>query len=76
MVFRSLYFFVQRFGSLQSEGVPFQAFSSSTDLSIGGNKQTGSVIGSLSGIVNRMWFSNAYLSDLAFSSAFAYPSKS
>jgi hypothetical protein len=66
---------MQRFGTLQTEGMPIKSFISSTDLSIGGNKQTSSVLGSFSGMINRMWFITSFTNNADFESNYAYPSK-
>ena len=64
-----------RFGTLRSETFASQAYTDSLSLSIGGNQQTGSVIGSLSGIINRMWYNPSQISETDFQTLYSYLSK-
>lgn len=66
---------IPRFGTKMFQHFVAQGFISSTDISIGGNLQGSSVQNSLSGIINKMWYTSSYSSESTFETAYAHPSK-
>ena len=63
---------IPRFGTLRSETFPSQPYTDSLPMSIGGNQQTGSVVGSLSGFINKMWYNPSQISETQFQNLYQF----
>lgn len=66
---------MHRLGSLNSETFANYPYSSSNSISIGGTTNSSLIQNSLSGIVNRMWFYGAVVSDSDFTNWYSFDSK-
>ena len=62
-----------RFSTVKSDTFSLSSFTHTSDYSIGGNFQGGSVNGSLSGIINKIWYKSF---QIATTTEFDFPSKS